>query len=64
VVEGCREREIAKRAGRDLAPGSNVASAGLSGRPAVEGAGCLLPLADDHRRRPAGGRPGGRRSGG
>jgi transposase-like protein len=40
VVKGFREREVEKLAKRDLAPGSNVVSDGLSCWPAVEKAGC------------------------
>ena len=40
VVKGFRKREVEKLAKRDLAPGSNVASDGLSCWPAVEKAGC------------------------
>jgi transposase-like protein len=40
VVKGFRKKEIEKLAKRDLAPGSNVVSDGLSCWPAVEKAGC------------------------
>ena len=40
VVRGVRKREVEKIAKRDLAPGSNVVSDGLSCWPAVEKAGC------------------------
>ena len=40
VVKGFRKREVEKVAKRDLAPGSNVVSDGLSCWPAVEEAGC------------------------
>src|SRR3954464_4080720 len=40
VVKGFRKKEVAKLAKRDLAPGSNVVSDGLSCWPAVEKAGC------------------------
>src|SRR5687767_8868641 len=40
VVKGFRKKEIAKLAKRDLAPGSNVVSDGLSCWPAVANAGC------------------------
>ena len=40
VVKGFRKKEIAKLATRDLAPGSNVVSDGLSCWPAVAKAGC------------------------
>ena len=40
VVEGFREKEVEKLANRDLAPGTNVISDGLSCWPAVEKAGC------------------------
>ena len=40
VVKGFRKKEVEKLAKRDLAPGSNVVSDGLSCWPAVEKAGC------------------------
>jgi transposase-like protein len=40
VVKGFRKKEIEKLAKRDLAPGSNIVSDGLSCWPAVEKAGC------------------------
>src|SRR4051794_37272400 len=40
VVKGFRRQEIEKLAKRDLAPGSNVVSDGLSCWPAVAKAGC------------------------
>ena len=40
MVKGFRKKEIAKLAKRDLAPGSNVVSDGLSCWPAVANAGC------------------------
>ena len=40
VVKGFRKREVEKLAKRDLEPGSNVVSDGLSCWPAVEKAGC------------------------
>jgi transposase-like protein len=46
VVEGFREKEVEKIAKRDLVPGSNVVSDGLSCWPAVEKAGCThFPMA-------------------
>ena len=46
VVEGFRKKEVEKIARRDLAPGSNVVSDGLSCWPAVEKAGCThFPMA-------------------
>ena len=40
MVKGFRKREVEKVARRDLAPGSNVVSDGLSCWPAVAKAGC------------------------
>ena len=40
VVKGFRKKEVEKLANRDLAPGTNVISDGLSCWPAVEKAGC------------------------
>ena len=40
VVKGFRKREVEKAAKRDLAPGSNIVSDGLSCWPAVAKAGC------------------------
>ncbi len=46
VVKGFRKREVEKVAKRDLAPGSNVVSDGLSCWPAVAKAGCVhFPMA-------------------
>ena len=46
VVKGFRKREVERLAKRDLAPGSNVVSDGLSCWPAVEKAGCShFPMA-------------------
>ena len=46
VVKGFRKKEAEKIAKRDLVPGSNVVSDGLSCRPAVEKAGCAhFPMA-------------------
>jgi transposase-like protein len=46
VVKGFRKKEVEKLARRDLAPGSNVVSDGLSCWPAVEKAGCThFPMA-------------------
>src|SRR5215218_7137260 len=46
VVKGFRKKEVEKLAKRDLAPGSNVVSDGLSCWPAVEKAGCAhFPMA-------------------
>jgi hypothetical protein len=46
VVKGFRKKEVEKLAKRDLAPGTNVVSDGLSCRPAVERAGCAhFPMA-------------------
>jgi transposase-like protein len=46
VVKGFRKREVERLAKRDLAPGSNVVSDGLSCWPAVEKAGCAhFPMA-------------------
>ncbi|MBA3304371.1 MAG: IS1595 family transposase [Thermoleophilaceae bacterium] len=46
VVKGFRKKEVEKIAKRDLAPGSNVVSDGLSCWPAVEKAGCThFPMA-------------------
>jgi hypothetical protein len=55
VVRGFRKREVEKVAKRDLAPGSNVVSDGLSCWPAVAKAGCAhLPMATGSGRRAAG----------
>jgi ISXO2 transposase-like protein len=40
MVKGFRKKEVEKLAKRDLAPGSNVVSDGLSCWPAVAKAGC------------------------
>ena len=46
VVKGFRKKEVEKIAKRDLVPGSNVVSDGLSCWPAVEKAGCThFPMA-------------------
>ena len=46
VVKGFRKKEVERIAKRDLAPGSNVVSDGLSCWPAVEKAGCThFPMA-------------------
>jgi hypothetical protein len=61
VVKGFRKKEVEKLARRDLAPGSNVVSDGLSCWPAVEKAGCThFPMATGAGRGPR----TGRRSGG
>jgi transposase-like protein len=58
VVKGFRKREVEKIAKRDLAPGSNVVSDGLSCWPAVERAGCShRPMATGAGKRAAGWTP-------
>jgi transposase-like protein len=54
VVKGFRKKEVEKLAKRDLAPGSNVVSDGLSCWPAVEKAGCRhFPMATGSGKRAA-----------
>jgi transposase-like protein len=54
VVKGFRKKEVEKLAKRDLAPGSNVVSDGLSCWPAVERAGCShFPMATGSGKRAA-----------
>ena len=59
VVKGFRKKEAEKIAKRDLVPGSNVVSDGLSCWPAVEKPGCthFLVVARPPGRRAAGSRP-------
>jgi transposase-like protein len=58
VVKGFRKKEVEKIAKRDLAPGSNVVSDGLSCWPAVEKAGCShRPMATGAGKRAAGWTP-------
>ena len=58
VVRGFREKEVEKLAKRDLAPGSNVVSDGLSCWSAVEKAGCThFPMATGSGKRAAGWTP-------
>jgi hypothetical protein len=58
VVKGFRKREVERPAQRDLAPGSNVASDGLSCWPAVEKAGCdHFPMVAGSGKRAAGWAP-------
>ena len=54
VVKGFRKKEVEKIAKRDLAPGTNVVSDGLSCWPAVERAGCAhFPMATGSGKRAA-----------
>ena len=66
MVKGFRQQEIEKLAKRDLAPGSNIVSDGLSCWSAVEKAGCThFPMATGAGKRAAAGlQPAGRRDGG
>ena len=58
VVKGFRKKEVEKAAKRDLAPGTNVVSDGLSCWPAVEKAGCAhFPMATGSGKRAAGWAP-------
>src|SRR5215218_6441356 len=58
VVKGFRKKEVEKVAKRDLAPGTNVISDGLSCWPAVEKAGCAhVPMATGSGKRAAGWAP-------
>src|SRR5918911_1671624 len=58
VVKGFRKKEVEKLAKRDLAPGTNVVSDGLSCWPAVEKAGCAhFPMATGAGKRAAGWTP-------
>jgi ribosomal protein L37AE/L43A len=58
VVKGFRKREVERLAKRDLAPGTNVVSDGLSCWPAVEKAGCShRPMATGAGKRAAGWTP-------
>ena len=58
VVKGFRKKEVEKAAKRDLAPGTNVVSDGLSCWPAVAKAGCAhFPMATGAGKRAAGWAP-------
>jgi hypothetical protein len=58
AVEGFRKKEVEKLAKRDLAPGANIVSDGLSCWPAVEKAGCAhFPTATGSGKRAAGWAP-------
>ena len=58
VVKGFRKKEVEKLAKRDLTPGSNVVSDGLSCWPAVEKAGCFhSPIVTGSGKRAAGWTP-------
>ena len=58
VVKGFRKKEVEKIAKRDLAPGTNVVSDGLSCWPAVAKAGCAhFPMATGAGKRAAGWAP-------
>ena len=58
VVKGFRKKEVEKLANRDLAPGTDVISDGLSCWPAVEKAGCAhFPMATGSGKRAAGWAP-------
>ena len=58
VVKGFRKKEVEKIAKRDLAPGTNVVSDGLSCWPAVETAGCKhFPIVTGSGKRAAGWTP-------
>ena len=58
AVEGFRKKEVERIAKRDLAAGSNVASDGLSCRPAVGKAGCAhFPIVTGSGKRAAGRAP-------
>ena len=58
VVKGFRKKEVERIAKRDLAPGTNVVSDGLSCWPAVEKAGCShRPMATGAGKRAAGWTP-------
>jgi hypothetical protein len=58
VVEGFREKEVGRIAGRDFAPGTDVVGDGLSWRPAVGKAGCPhRPMVTGSGRRAAGRAP-------
>ncbi len=58
MVKGFRKKEVERIAKRDLAPGSNIVSDGLSCWPAVEKAGCAhRPMVTGSGKRAAGGTP-------
>ena len=58
MVKGFRKKKVEKLAKRDLAPGSNVVSDGLSCWPAVEKAGCShAPIVTGSGKRAAGWTP-------